>query len=507
MSVVIIGIASVGLATFFLQLKQNFRFIDFAHFLVFGAIATLFLTEDGTNGLGIILSLLGLTALNYVTAQFKFLRKEYVRALVPLLSFIVFVFLAKGKASTFMEEEAMVVNKFLIAGGVLVALGYEIGKAKLIVLKKLLGELDEEGVLKSLQLLFTGIALFLGMFQSGSIGVLVISAVYLSASFYRDQGTKEISVSLMALATLPYLLFHSENMGVDLMNGDVLEGAFFGAFGGYFLKKLWYAERRSAVAIVLGYVIVIGLSFGLLLLHTVYANMGGMDAFIGLLVGFAVTQALVGKGYVGASILSFLLVGGLLLPSYMVNEEQAEFESMITTTIVEENGEVVEPTALPLADIVGVYELVTDSSRVSFTLGEKGETKGAFKKVSGTIEITEEVQNSRFDIEMQMDDFTTFNKYRDESLLSDEYFDAAKFPTMTFKGSKLVEKEENVWEIEGEFTMLGVTKALPVTVERFEIGGRKVLSGSGEIDRRLFGMTPSATEGNIVSFSYQVELK
>ncbi len=508
MTVIITAIASVGLAALFLQFKRNVRFIDFINFLVLGGTMTLLYIESRAEDVGILMSLLGIVAANYALAQIKLLRKDYLRALLPLISFIVFIVLLQGKTAMISGDEALVVNKFMVGGVILMVLSYEIASAKLIVLKKLFGEMDEQGLLKSLQLLFSGIAIFLGLFQSGPVGLIVLSAAFLSASFYRDsEESKSLGIPLIGLSLLPYLLSLSEDTMVNLMSGEVLEGVFFGTFGVYFLTKLWYAEKRNSAAILLGYLIVLGLAFGLLYLHAIYANMGGMDAYIGLIVGFAITHALIGRGYVGASLFSFLLIGGLVLPSLLVNEEQAEFEAQITTEVVDENGEVVEPDAIPLGEIAGNYTLIEDSSRVSFTLGENGETKGAFKKVTGVVNITEDPSTSVFEITMKMDDFTTFNGMRDKSLMSDDYFSADKYPTMSFKGKELTDKGDNVWEIQGTFTMLGVSKDIPVTVKRIDIEGKKVLVGAGEIDRTLFGMTPSATEGNIVSFEYQVELK
>ena len=54
--------------------------------------------------------------------------------------------------------------------------------------------------------------------------------------------------------------------------------------------------------------------------------------------------------------------------------------------------------------------------------------------------------------------------------------------------------------------MLGVKKPIDVTLQLVEKNESKYLIGSGMIDRREFGMTPSATEGNVVEFTYQVLL-
>ena len=52
--------------------------------------------------------------------------------------------------------------------------------------------------------------------------------------------------------------------------------------------------------------------------------------------------------------------------------------------------------------------------------------------------------------------------------LSDEgLFNVKKFPTMTFKSDKLIFDGNKVVAAEGQFTMIGVTKPLKVTVNGF----------------------------------------
>ena len=97
---------------------------------------------------------------------------------------------------------------------------------------------------------------------------------------------------------------------------------------------------------------------------------------------------------------------------------------------------------------------------------------------------------------------------RDESIMGEEYFKADKFPSMTFKSSEMTPTDkENEYELIGTFEMLGVKKDQKVRVHRIEEGSKKVLVGSGEIDRRKFGMSDDPREGNIVSFEFKVELK
>jgi polyisoprenoid-binding protein YceI len=83
-----------------------------------------------------------------------------------------------------------------------------------------------------------------------------------------------------------------------------------------------------------------------------------------------------------------------------------------------------------------------------------------------------------------------------EHLSADGFFNTAKFPTMTFKSSKLVFKDDKVVAAEGDFTLLGVTRPLTVAVNDFKCGDHPMLKKpmcganiSGTIKRSDFGMT------------------
>ena len=309
----------------------------------------------------------------------------------------------------------------------------------------------------------------------------------------------------MSISLFAGLLTLTGETEVNLINADVLEGLFVGVFGSYFIGQLWSATNRFML--FLAYVMFLAVSFGLLFLLTIYGQMGGMDAFIGVLVGTAVVNIINGKEYIGQTIFPFLLIGGLLLPSFMTNEALENFESQMESAVSSEDKEKeVQPTVLDLKEIAGTYKLDPSNSNVLFNLGKKGETKGAFKKVNGKVVLAEEITKSTFSIELKMEDFTTFNHFRDESLMGDDYFKADKFPTMSYNGTSIVDKGNDNYEIIGKFTMLGISKDIIVSLNRIEKEGKNVISGKGKIDRRDFGMAPSATEGNVVTFEYEAEL-
>ena len=87
----------------------------------------------------------------------------------------------------------------------------------------------------------------------------------------------------------------------------------------------------------------------------------------------------------------------------------------------------------------------------------------------------------------------TDNRVRDEDLRSETYFDVARYPTMTFRSTKVVARGADDFEVTGELTIKNVTK--PVTFAGHVEGripegtGTRVgYSGTLHLDRRDFGI-------------------
>jgi polyisoprenoid-binding protein YceI len=230
------------------------------------------------------------------------------------------------------------------------------------------------------------------------------------------------------------------------------------------------------------------------------------------LIGAAITHSIKGKKYQGVSLLAPILAFGIYVPQLLINPEmeQAE-EDLITVQAPNKNNNSDEenagPKVLPIDDLNGRYTIIKDASKVQFELGKEGaRTKGQFKKAGGEFRFSESLETSSVMVLLAMEDFTTFNKMRDESLESEEYFHVAKYPYMRFEGTGFEKIGENTFNVNGTFTMLGESNPVEVTLQRVEVDDKIVFVGSGSLDRTKFGMTPSAAEGNVVDFHYQVEL-
>jgi polyisoprenoid-binding protein YceI len=90
--------------------------------------------------------------------------------------------------------------------------------------------------------------------------------------------------------------------------------------------------------------------------------------------------------------------------------------------------------------------------------------RGMFNKVSGTIHFDRE-NPGRSSVEAVIDvaSLTTGVKKRDNHILSDEMLDAGKYPTITFKSTRVQVDKGNRGKIIGDLTIHGVTR--PVTVD------------------------------------------
>jgi len=91
---------------------------------------------------------------------------------------------------------------------------------------------------------------------------------------------------------------------------------------------------------------------------------------------------------------------------------------------------------------------------------------GNFTEVSGNILYDEaDITKSSVGVTLQASSINTNNANRDKDLRSANFFDVEKYPTITFKSTR-IEKQEGGWVCVGTLTMHGVSKeiAVPFTI-------------------------------------------
>ncbi|HEU5231265.1 MAG TPA: YceI family protein [Terriglobales bacterium] len=155
---------------------------------------------------------------------------------------------------------------------------------------------------------------------------------------------------------------------------------------------------------------------------------------------------------------------------------------------------------------------------VGFTVRHMGisNVHGRFTKVSGTANIDDsDITKSSVNATMDIASITTGNDSRDNDLRSPNYFDAAQFPTMTFKSKSVTKNGDNKLKIVGDLTIKGVTKEVTLDVDgpsspiKMGPNQRRGLSASTSINRKDFGVgakTPSAMVGEEIKIQIDAEL-
>jgi polyisoprenoid-binding protein YceI len=130
--------------------------------------------------------------------------------------------------------------------------------------------------------------------------------------------------------------------------------------------------------------------------------------------------------------------------------------------------------------------------------------RGRFDKTSGKIALDTAAKSGTVELKVETASLTTGDndkgarpRSRDEHLRSPDFFNVAEFPTMSYKGKATKFNGEHPAMIEGELTLLGVTKPVNLTVERWNCGpdprtqGKRYFCGgnaTGSFKRSDFGM-------------------
>ena len=159
-------------------------------------------------------------------------------------------------------------------------------------------------------------------------------------------------------------------------------------------------------------------------------------------------------------------------------------------------------------DIDPVHSWVGFSVRHFFT-----QVPGFFSKVKGAFTVDREnLENSSAQSVIDVSSITTTSALRDEHLRSDKFFDAAKYPTMTFKSKKWRKTGESLFAVTGDLTIRDVTKEVELKVKALGFGpGMEGASISGwelstVIDRRDYGITAGqGPVGNEVAIFINIE--
>jgi polyisoprenoid-binding protein YceI len=126
--------------------------------------------------------------------------------------------------------------------------------------------------------------------------------------------------------------------------------------------------------------------------------------------------------------------------------------------------------------------------------------KGQFSSVTGLLSLDEiDITSSRVEASIDAASINTRDAQRDAHLKSADFFDVEKFPTLSFKSTRVRRAGDGELAVEGELTIHGITRKVVFTVEgptapvKDPWGNTRVgLSASTKINRKDFGLTWNA---------------
>jgi polyisoprenoid-binding protein YceI len=178
--------------------------------------------------------------------------------------------------------------------------------------------------------------------------------------------------------------------------------------------------------------------------------------------------------------------------------------------------------AIPATASAGTWDIDPAHSTIEFSVKHMmvSTVKGQFEKVKGAIELDDkDVTKSTVEVTIDVASVNTHEPKRDGHLKSPDFFDVAKFPTATFKSTK-VQKAGKKLKVTGDLTLHGVTKPVvlevegpsPATKTPFGTTVRGV-HATGKIDRKDFEIgwnkvldNGGVLVGNEVTLEFNAEL-
>jgi polyisoprenoid-binding protein YceI len=141
---------------------------------------------------------------------------------------------------------------------------------------------------------------------------------------------------------------------------------------------------------------------------------------------------------------------------------------------------------------------------------------GQFKKFDAVIETpNDDIGLAKISFDADVNSIDTNNTDRDAHLKSEDFFDAANFPKMTFTSSSISKISDEKYKVAGDMTIRGVTKEITLDVvyngkttgfDGVEVAGFEI---SGKLNRIEFGLKWNAaleTGGVVVSDEVKIEI-
>ena len=179
--------------------------------------------------------------------------------------------------------------------------------------------------------------------------------------------------------------------------------------------------------------------------------------------------------------------------------------------------------ALPALAFATTWNIDPEHSNVGFKVRHLmvSNVKGSFEKNNGVVDINDkDITKSKVEVTIDTASINTNVQKRDEHLRSADFFDVAKFPTMTFVSKKVAKAGKDKLKVTGDLTLHGITKEVVLDVEgpskesKDPWGNmRRGATANTKINRKDFGLvwnkaleTGGVAVGEEVTITLEIEM-
>ena len=167
---------------------------------------------------------------------------------------------------------------------------------------------------------------------------------------------------------------------------------------------------------------------------------------------------------------------------------------------------------------MGTWKFDPMHTQVEFSAKHLGmmTVRGHFAEVMATGQLyPDQPERSSFDVTINTASIRTHNEQRDNDLRSSTFLEVQKYPTITFKSTKIEQKSPDRGTLTGDLTIKGVTKPVTLNVVKYgefndpRMGHRIGYAAETRINRKDFGMEFDAMlDGKfIVSHEIQINIE
>jgi polyisoprenoid-binding protein YceI len=138
-----------------------------------------------------------------------------------------------------------------------------------------------------------------------------------------------------------------------------------------------------------------------------------------------------------------------------------------------------------------IFEIIHAESRINFHVKASVKIAGKFDKWDATLKFTSPDETTGvLEVTIQAASVDTGSGMKNNKLKGKDFFDVERNPVITFKSTKFVPTAPHTFEVDGDFTIRGVSnpEKLVLTVSGKGTGSGEI-KGSMVFNRKDYGMT------------------